>query len=318
VFVAGVINDAFNQASSLTTTSNSRVSDALSNIGSSPVVPKTTLPTVNVPQLTPLSAQDKDISGVEAKVQSLTTYYRQLLTTDLTTFLNTYFPLGSELAAARDWLSAAIAGGTGVNPNIEAQLWGRDRDRVLADQARAEEDVATTWAAKRFPLPPGAATYQVAMLQRAGMAQIAEASRNAAVKMYEVGVENMRFAVGKAIDLRTAALQAAAEYIKTLALAPQLATDLEKALVEAKTKMASMVAEYYRAQLAAIDATLRVPLAKAELDLKVDNLNIDTQVNLLKMRVDATMSAAQMLATQAAAVLNSMHATAGFSGQESV
>ena len=117
------------------------------------------------------------------------------------------------LVQTQEWLTKALTtGGTGINPSIEAQIWARDRSRILREAERAEEEVISSWAARRYPLPPGAAAWQLANIRKDASDKIANASRDVAIKQAEIEVANAKFAVESAIKLYGVYSGAASDY----------------------------------------------------------------------------------------------------------
>ena len=313
----GVLNDAMTNAQQKTDQEQNYVAQTLALttnpilIGSVPIVSDASIPSPPGVSFDPNAA----LSLYEAMRVEITAQ----LTADFTYYLTNYFPLGTEIVDAAAWVKRALTtGGTGINANVEAQLWNRDRDRLVADQRRAEEEITRSWAARRYPLPPGAATYQVAQSRLELQKAIGESSRTVATKAWEVEIENVRMAVDKAIDLRKAAVSTALDYIRALALGPQLGVQLASTLLDAQAKVASVVTEFYRAQVSAAELPVRIGIENAQLVQRTNEANQKSRLENLQQRVNTTMAAAQALATQAAAILNGFHASVGVSGQESL
>lgn len=232
-------------------------------------------------------------------------------------FLSTYFPVGAELAAAQAWIERALTtGGSGINTNVEAQIWARDRARVMRDSARLEDEAMSTFAARGFPLPPGALAHQLLTIRRDTQDKIAESSSQAAIKSFDAEVANARLAVERAISLRVAAISAAGEYIKVIALGPQIGAQLTSTLVDAQAKLADATTSFYRAEVASKEIPLRIATTNAELQMRTSESNQKAAMDAIGHRVGAAMAAAQMNGTQAAAALNALHANAAISGAD--
>lgn len=254
-----------------------------------------------------------------ALYQSTADEIQAMLGNALANFLTTYFPLGNELAAARAWVENAITnGGTGINADVEAQIWERDRSRILTDAARASAELVSSWAAKGYPLPPGALVGQVADIDQDARNKNAAASRDVAIKNAELEIENVKFAIDKAIQLRSAAIAAAGDYIRTLALGPQLGVQLSSAMIDAKAKLANVLTSFYQAKINAIELPARVAIAQAGMTVDVGKSNLDSQVTLIRARVATIESAAKAVGVQASAALNALNAGSSFSGSEQV
>jgi hypothetical protein len=321
--VAQVLTYASEEAEARSALADEKIDETMALLTTTPLVTRSlalddlAVPALNLPSLgDPLNADEE-----RARFVQMVQDTAQEIAAGFTSYLNTYFPLGDELAHASAWVRNAIVnGGSGINPTVEAQLWQRDRDRILAENARAEEEVTAAWAARRYPMPPGAAVYAVLQLGRDASDKIAQSSRDAAIKSFETEIENVRFAIGKAIELREAAIRTALQYITALVLEPRkMAIELTIGLAELEVKVMQLTTEFYKAQLAAAEVPLRIASAKDEMGLKKEVSNLQSKLDvLLRGRVETTLSGAKMQATQAAALLNGIHGQAGFNTSESL
>lgn len=256
-------------------------------------------------------------AGVDSGLYN-TTYNQvyNLLHDAFTNFFGTYFPLssGADIAAAEAWMTKALTtGGTGLPAYIEAQIFDRDRSRLINEGLRAEDEAVSTWAARRYPLPPGAATFQLLNIRRDTLDKLAQASRDIAIKQAELELENIRFAIQNVLAFRTGAIQAAAEYMKALALAPELASKMALATIDAQAKLIAAASEYYRARVSV--ETLKFEVAKTSTDYMMDaqKLNIPAWTQTAGNMAQAASAAAQAAGHMGAAALNSLHSQASLS-----
>lgn len=228
------------------------------------------------------------------------------------TFLDDFFPDDSNLMGSVEaWLKRAIDdGGTGINVNVERQIWQRDRDRLTVEASAASEQAINQWAARGYPLPPGAAAAAITTIAMRRTEQIAAVSRDAAIKAFETEIENIRFAIAQAIDYRTKAIAAAADYIKALAAAPDIASKMSTQSADAQARLISAVATFYNARTNAAELVTKVDMYNADASIKAALANQDTDTRRVGMRVDATVAAANSLGQQASAALNGLNATA--------
>jgi len=250
-------------------------------------------------------------SGVDTAVFE-STYDRIIedLSDRFADFFVRFFPINPALMnAVEAWLSSAIAGGTGINSTVEGRIWQRDRDRITNEFSSASEEATAVWASKGFPLPPGAAVGNLADLARKRSEAIAASSRDAAIKAWEIEVENVRFAIAQAIDYRSKALAAAGDYIKALAVAPNLASQLATESSGAQARLISAAASFYNARLSASELAQKKNIAQADMELKAAMASGDNAVKYVEAKVDAAVGVAQSLGQQASAALNAVNAT---------
>jgi hypothetical protein len=226
-------------------------------------------------------------------------------------FMAEYFPVNAALmAAVENWLTNAVTnGGTGINATVESQIWQRDRDRITIEAASAESAAVAGWAARGFPLPPGAAVGAVQDIINKRNAAVAAVSRDAAIKAFEAEIENVRFAITTAVDYRIKAVSAAGDYIKALAVAPQLAPTLSTAAGNAQAALISAAASYYNARINAEELALKKNITQAEMIYKGAEQSAQNRVEYTGLRVQAATAVAQSLGQQAAAAINAINAT---------
>lgn len=237
-----------------------------------------------------------------------------LLADKFTAFRAAYFPDESTTyGAAEDWLQSAIANPTaGLPATVAAQIWEDDRSRILADNERAKADVLTTFAARRFPLPPGAAASAILQIEQKTQDELAASSRKVAV----MSVEQMRFVIQNAIGLRKIAMDSAVEYIKALASGPDMATRLLNIGYDAQSKLISAAASFYNARTQAADVVSRVGQFNANLALEAASKNQAADLSLVDEKVKALVATAQSLAHLAGSLFNNLHASVGISHAE--
>lgn len=311
--------NAWNVAQAKSDTSDALFQQALTAGGSAPTMtpaalafsPSVVEPLVNIPQ----QAEGASL----AKFHELSGAVIDQLAGLFSGYIERYFPNETPyLTKAQDWLVKALTtGGTGINAHVEDQIWQRDRARVLKDAARAEEEVITAWAGRGYPLPPGAAAYQVLQVRQDAQDKIAQASRDVAIKQAELEVENVKFAVQQSIDLYTKAMSAAADYIKALSIGPNSAMQVVPSVTDSQSRLISAAADYYRARISVDELRLRAQQPNAEFAQRAREKNAELIMEEIKTRVSAAISAAQSLGTQAASALNSLHASASVSGSGS-
>lgn len=240
-----------------------------------------------------------------------------MITTSFVNFIDTYFPNPQFYEDALEWCHDAFTtGGTGINADVEQQLWERGRARILADLERTEQEVTATWANKRWPVPPGALTNQINQIRLESARKLAEQSRDISIKSFDTEIENVRFAIKEVIDQRKVALDAAGDYIKTIMLGPQTAMQLTTGLADTETRFNQSMVALYSAQIAALDPKIRLQLADANLKLEAEKANLQAKENSIEQKVRAATGGAQMVAQQASAGLNAINAQASISGQD--
>lgn len=171
----------------------------------------------------------------------------EMLKAAFSEYMAEWFPTGTYFEKATAWLERALGeGGTSINTDVENALWERDRARLAAEAARAEDEAMTAFASRGYVLPPGSLVHGVLTIRQGLTNALSQQSRDIAIKAHQDELDNARLAVQQAISLRGAAMSAAINYMQALAVAPQIATTLATAQIDGQTRIASARADLFR------------------------------------------------------------------------
>ncbi|MFM9922755.1 hypothetical protein VLK31_07175 [Variovorax sp. H27-G14] len=313
-----IVNAAWQNGQQRTIDAANRVDSAIALAGPAPLINTPALDTSYVPPISP-GLVPSDPSDAKAIYDDTNAEITQKIEDGFADFQATYFPdIQPAADAALAWLLKSLTtGGTGIGAGTEAQIWERDRARILGESGRAEAEAFSTFANRGFPLPPGALVSGLMQIRKAANDQLAAQSRDIAIKTADTEIENARLAVQQATGLRISALAAAGDYIKTLILGPQTAMQLATGFVGLRNDFNRTLVSLYQAQSAALDPRVRLSIADADLKMRGQEANQRSQLAIIEAKVRAALEAAQQLATQAAGLLNGIHAGVSISGQDS-
>ncbi|VUZ24091.1 Uncharacterised protein [uncultured Comamonas sp.] len=268
-------------------------------------------PLVDIPFLAEGASTEMFNQWWDAMMDKLATLYAG--------YIDRYFPNECQyLEHAQRWICDAITqGGTGIKPGVEAQIWERDRARLLREGARAEQDLVRQFAARGFPIPPGALHAGIARVQEDVRDKTAQLSRDVAIKQAEMEVENVRFAVQQAIGLYGVAMDAARNYMAALAGTAGTPAQLLPSVTDSQSRLISAASDYYRSRITAKELELKAAMPNAEYQQQANVKNQDAQMQTIRNQVDVAIEAAKALSTQVSALLNALHTSASISGSSS-
>ena len=301
------LSTAQEKAAQATEFSNAAITASMgfssASFGSLAFNPQVVEPHVNIPV---------NAAGVDGALYNST--YGQIiadLSDQFAGFFAEYFPNECDyLQDAQLTLCGMLDGGSGIPAHVENQIWQRDRSRVLEDVGRARDDVLATFAARGFPLPPGAAAHAVRLAEVDASNKVAQQSRDVAIKHVEILIENIKFAVQQALEYRVKGIQAAGDYIKVLALGPEIAMKLATSAAGAQAQLISAASQYYRNRIAVEELRLDAMKFSAGTSAEMAMNNVREFSQRLKARTDTLSAAARAAGDQAAAALNAVHASA--------
>lgn len=234
-----------------------------------------------------------------------------LLVEKFTTFQSTYFPNdGANYTAAETWLADAMSNPDhGIPAAVAAQMLTDVKSRAHADAAVQSDAVLATFAARRFPLPPGAAASAVLQINQKAQDAVSESSRALMLKY----VENMRFAVEKTLSLRESAMSSAIAYINALASGPSLASGMVGIGYDAQSKLISAAAGFYNARTDASRMVKQAEQFNVDRKFAKDEKNVANDLTLAQENVKLLLVEAQALAQIATSLFNNLHVSTSVS-----
>lgn len=313
--VRDVIDASWDQANGKVTAYESKmatVQDTILDLLSTPTVTAgaVPVPTIDEPLVNiPFSAAVDDV------FDKFTSEYIELanwLVAQGNAFITAHYPdEQTAYAAAEDWLQAALENpSAGLPPSIAAQIWGDDQARILADKGRASDAVIATFAARRYPLPPGAAASAILQIEQKAQDEIAESSRKVAI----MSVELQKSTVDTLMKLRAVAMGNKIEYIKALASGPDMISRMVNIGYDAQSKNISAASSFYSARTQATEVVSKINQFNTSLQLEAGKANQGAEMGIIGEKVKTFLDEARALAQMATALFNNLHAQAGVSG----
>lgn len=307
-FAGETINKAWNTAAQATNAFDDIVTSTVSRIDTQSAVDALVVDSANEtpvvePAITiPTSVDPTDVILLfDLKYQELVA----LLVQKFTDFQTTYFPNESAVyAKAETWVSGALDNPNGAIPAaVAAQLMTDAKSRAYADASVQSEAVLATFAARGFPLPPGASASAVLQISQKAQDSISEASR----KLMMGYIEQMRFAVEKSVSMRQEAMSAAVAYINALAAGPQMASSLVGTGYDAQSKLISSAASFYNARTDASRLLKSAEQFNVAHKFNKDEKNVANDITLMQENVRLLLTEAQALAQIATSLFNNLH-----------
>lgn len=325
----GVLPDFLEQAPQVNTSFTfPTVPDALTNplpmeptVGDYPipVAPQIILPTFDTPK------PEGDIEAPTDYAAQFVTAYRDaqpgmVAAVDgyLDGFITRFNPrYHVAMASIEAQLERLLAGGSGLNPAVENQIYERARSKGAAEHRRVERAAWSDAAARGFTLPDGVLQSSLRQARQGAADNNAAAAREIVIKQAEMEQANLQFAVTTSVGLRTALLSAMLAYHGNLVQLNGQALESAKAIVGAAIDVynASIRAfaarlDAWKAEAAVFETRLKAALAgielyQAEIQALLAMVNVDrAKVDVYKARIDSLQSAALVYRSQIEAVVS--------------
>lgn len=230
----------------------------------------------------------------------------------IATFSAQYLPVESAAVKAYE-VAIELATGKILSPAMEAAIWQRDRERLLIDAQRSRGDFMATFAARGFPLPPGAAAHAIRLFDADLHGKIAAQSREVSIKQAELLMENARIGVEKLVQIQQSGVSLIGDYLKTYLTVTNSEQEIEKLILDKTFQLWGLQKEVF-------DAERGIEEYYAEQILKFTGTKIDTALKLTdwgqKARQDVANTMQQQLRAlgdMSSAAYNAVHASASVS-----
>lgn len=313
-FASEIVNESWEVAEAATNAFDNIVTESVARVdalaGSDTLVVDTANETPVVePAITiPTSVTPGDVMSLfDQKYLELVA----LLVEKFTTFQNTYFPNdAATYAQAETWVTQAMNNPDHAIPvAVAAQLLTDVKSRAYADAAVASDTVLATFAARGYPMPPGAAASAVLQITQKAQSEVADSSR----KLMMEYVTQMKFAVENALSMRKEAMASAISYINALASGPSMASGLVNHGFDAQSKLISATASFYNARTGASQLLKQAEQFNVDRKYAKDERNASNDIALMQESAKILAMEAQALAQIATSLFNNVNVSTSVS-----
>ena len=235
-------------------------------------------------------------------------------------------------------------GGTGLNADVELEIWkrGEERDRIALDAAK--EKIAAEWSKRGFALPDGSLASQLTQAETEYMNKRVDVSRDIAIKQAELSYQYSVVIIQQILAMEQIIINATAEGNKSLIEEYKADMDGYKSKIQGAVEKLSALLKAYevggnvyraKAEAQAAIANVDVRVAEAKINTVVSQMNLflkQAEINMRDreimagLRVEAQKAAGQIAAQLAAGMFAGVsvqaHISAGatasksYSGQE--
>lgn len=313
-----IVNASWTKGLEMQDAFSAKIGAAQADFLDNTATPTVTAGSVAVPTITEPTVAIQDDATADSIIGMIDTSTAALvadLGAKFSAFKTSYFPDDSAIyGAAEDWVQGAMANPNGAIPvAVQSQIFADDQARILDDATRATEALTAQFAARRFPLPPGALANASLQIQQKAQDEIAESSRKVAI----LSVEQMKFAVEKAIQLRKTAMDSVLDYVKIVASQPETSSKLVSSAYDAQSRMISSAASFFGARIAATDLVNKAAQYNNSLAFEAATKNQSAELDMIDAKLKALLAEAEMLIKSAAALFNNLHASTSMSAQGS-
>jgi len=201
-----------------------------------------------------------------------------------------------------------FAGGSGIDPLVEENIFARSRDREDRTTRQQEMQAIEEWAQKGYTAPPGMLVKRIDNIREENTLKKLGLNREQTIKVFDTEIENLRFAVQQGIAAEQLFIQLFLARVARLFEIQKLSVQWEielynvsVAIFQAKMQEVQIRASVYETQVKA--ALVEIEIFKALLEAE----QTKTQMNLAKIEaykaeIQARVALVDMYKSQVQAV----------------
>lgn len=200
-------------------------------------------------------------------------------------WMSKYFPAhdGCFKSITEDSLCSILSGAKpyGLDKSILELVWHQARDRASRTKLSERANIAATFSALGFSMPPGAMIDAMAQSERSATDAAIEVSREQAIKDADIKIEIFKLGLQLSVQLKTGIMASLTDFYRMWISVPD--KDIERARIRAmaQASLASSLSSYYNVELGFQELKLRADQLKAGIDIDVDRNAIAKQGNFM-------------------------------------
>lgn len=190
-------------------------------------------------------------------------------------------------------------GGTGLNPDVENEIWRREEERARIALDDTKERAAAEWSKRGFALPDGALAAQITQIETEYMNKRLDRSRDIAIKQAELSYQYSTFIIQQILAMEQIIINATAEGNKSLIEEYKADMDGYKSRVHGAVEKLNALLNAYKVGGEVFKAKAEAQAAIANVDVRVVEAKINTiisQMNLFLKQAEINMRDREVIA----------------------
>ncbi len=176
-------------------------------------------------------------------------------------------------------------GGTGMNPDVEEQIFHREEERAILARDEARANLTSEWAKRGFDLPDGVLVATLTQEEIDYRNKRLDVSRDIMIKQYELAFQETQFIIQQVLVMEKLVIDAVSENNKSLI--QKYAADIEgiKGKIQAAVERVKGIVELYKGDAAVYEAKAKAQAAIAEVDVKAAEAQINVAIANMQLFV---------------------------------
>lgn len=181
-----------------------------------------------------------------------------------------------------------MQGGTGLPAAIEQALFDRSRERVDEETLREAQATFDEFGTRGFTEPNGILTGRLLEVRQGAQNRKAENNRDITIRVHEVEVENVRFAVTQGIALEGVLINLHQQEQALLLQAAQFQRETAIAILNARISVFNAQLTAYQTDAQVLESRIRAELAKVEVfRAQIEGERVRGEINEQRVRLYA-------------------------------
>lgn len=169
------------------------------------------------------------------------------------------------LAETTARIRTMLVGGTGLPPEVESALFDRARARLDMLAMKSTQEAYEQWSARGFAEPGGELSARLATIREVNRDGANNLNRDILIRVHEVEIENLRFAVQQGVALENILIQYAAGYAGRALQAQQLTAQVAIDIFNARVNLYNAALTGFRVQADVFRTLIEAERSKIEL-----------------------------------------------------
>lgn len=169
------------------------------------------------------------------------------------------------LVATKNKIDSMIAGGTGLPLAIQNALFNTAVDREEANTLRAVDEVAADFASRGYDIPPGAMAAATQRVRNEAAARRSGVNRDLTIKMAEIEIESVKFAVAQGVALNGVLIEAHIKRQELMLQFEQLVVTTATSVFNTEVARHNYYVEVYKAKADVFRTRVEAQLKEVEI-----------------------------------------------------
>ncbi len=220
------------------------------------------------------------------------------------------FNFDNDINQLKSFLLGGLSGEYGLPVDVENQLQARFDDKAAKQQAQAEQEAVSAFAARGFPLPPGTMAARIDEARDEAIVAKASASRDVYIDQAKRGFEAQQAYIQAFVSLQQGVSSTFVDFLKTVTSARTSMEETVRTMTDAIVKLRGAVIASYTFAVQQRAQALQEAVEEGKLTMEQRRIDLENFRSTAENTAKAAMAAAKTMGDLAAAAVGSQNTMA--------